>query len=258
MVSLTGLTLLSNPSKVTFTHREEDGFIAQNDTTRIKVSGEDFSYFGGRPKATSGTITGLKYYSYDADLDSFVLRYKLTDARLKLYDAATTSDLAALTKEVFAKKDVLVGSSGDDTLSGFGKKDKLRGKDGNDFLHGDGGKDILDGGAGADYLDGGKGKDTFVFKSDPATGTDTVLAFQKGEKIQLGHKVFDGLEKGKLGDGQFVSGPAALDADDHVIYDPGTGYLRYDADGSGLQPAVLIAVLPKNIGHLDAGNFLVI
>lgn len=257
LVSVNGLTLLSNPNKVTFTHREPDGFIAENDTVRIKVSGEDFGYFGGRPKASTGTITGIKYYTYDAELDTFVLQYKLTGAKLDLHDAATFSSLTEVTKAVFAKNDVVKGSSGDDVLNGFGKNDKLYGGDGNDTLRGDGGKDILTGGNGADVLDGGGGKDTFVFKADPVTGADTILNFKSGEELQFKATIFDALDKGPLDDIHFAIGSAATDPEHRIIYDPDNGNLWYDSDGSGTQAAVLVAHLPAGL-DLGAGNILVI
>jgi len=256
-LSLTGVSLLSNPNKVTFTNREPDGFTADNGTTRIVVGGEDFSYFGGRPKATTGTIEDIKYYSLDAETDQFVLYYRLTGAKLDLHEAATESDLAKITEKVFAKKDVLVGSNGNDVLNGFKGNDELRGKAGVDTLHGDGGKDRLDGGDGTDTLDGGKGKDTFVFKSDPSTGVDTILSFEKEEKIELGHKIFAGLTEGALGAEHFALGSATT-ADHHVLYDPGSGNLSYDSDGNGAAAAVVIAVLPTNLTHLDASSIFVI
>ena len=256
-VHLTGLTLLSNPNKVTFTKRESDGFTAANKTTKIVIGGEDFGYFGGRPKGTTGTIQDIKYYRYDVETEKFVLFYKLQGARLSLHDVARKVDLAKLTKEVFAKKDLLIGSSGNDVLNGFKGNDELRGKDGNDTLRGDGGNDRLIGGKGVDTLEGGKGKDTFVFKADPATGIDRIVTFQKGERIELKAKFFPGLKKGALGDDQFALGSSATTADHRIIYDPNTGYLRHDADGSGSGAATLFAYLPSGLGHIGADNFFV-
>jgi hypothetical protein len=257
-VNLNGLTLVSNPNKVTFTNRTSDGFKAETDTARIVVGGEDFSYFGGRPKGTTGTITDVKYYTLDVETSKYVLNYKLQGAKLDLNDVATNSDLAKLTKDVFAKKDLLIGSSGNDVLNGFKGNDELRGKAGIDTLRGEGGNDRLDGGEGTDTLDGGKGKDTFVFKSDPATGVDRILSFQKDERIEMKAKVFDGLEKGALGDHQFTIGTAATTADHRIIYDPNTGQVLHDADGNGPGTATLFAYLPGGLSHVGADNFFVI
>ena len=256
-VHLSGMTVISSPNKVTFTKRESDGFTATNDTTKVVIGGEDFSYFGGRPKGTVGTIHDIKYYSYDVETEKFVLYYKLQGARLALNDVVKSSDMAKLTKEVFAKKDLLVGSSGNDVLNGFKGNDELRGKDGDDTLRGDGGKDRLDGGKGTDTLDGGKGKDTFVFKADPATGVDRIVTFEKGERIELKAKFFAGLEKGALGEHQFAIGAAATTADHRILYDPGTGRLFHDADGNGDGAATLFAYLPTDLGHIGADNFFV-
>src|SRR5688572_5191618 len=59
-------------------------------------------------------------------------------------------------------KDVLLGGSGNDTLSGANSKDKLFGEDGDDALSGGNGKDALDGGPGTDSCNGGKKKDTIT------------------------------------------------------------------------------------------------
>jgi len=41
----------------------------------------------------------------------------------------------------------------------------------------------------------------------------------------------------------FVVGTAAQDADDRLIYDPVTGILYYDADGSGVGARIAVAKL---------------
>ena len=257
-VNINGLTLISSPSKVTFTKRKSDGFTAESDTAKLVVGGEDFSYFGGRPKGTTGTITDIKHYTLDAETSKYVLNYKLQDAKLPLKEVVSNSDVAKITKNVFAKKDLMIGSSGNDVLNGFKGNDELRGKAGNDTLRGEGGKDRLDGGDGTDTLDGGKGKDTFVFKSDPATGVDRILTFQKGESIEMKAKFFAGLDKGALGDHQFTIGAAATTADHRIIYNPNSGQLFHDADGSGGDAAPLFAYLPGGLTHIGAGNFFVI
>jgi Ca2+-binding RTX toxin-like protein len=59
-----------------------------------------------------------------------------------------------------AGKDILLGGTGDDTLNGGNGKDKLFGDAGNDTLNGGAGRDKLFGDAGNDTLNGGNGKDT--------------------------------------------------------------------------------------------------
>ncbi|MGH2692052.1 MAG: calcium-binding protein [Actinomycetota bacterium] len=57
-------------------------------------------------------------------------------------------------------KDILLGGTGNDALNGGNGKDALRGETGNDTLNGGNGKDNLDGGPDVDSCNGGRGKDT--------------------------------------------------------------------------------------------------
>ncbi|MCV4339837.1 calcium-binding protein [Pseudomonas capsici] len=77
--------------------------------------------------------------------------------------------------------DILYGRAGNDTLEGGDGKDTLYGEDGDDTLLGDAGNDTLsggygndtlDGGSGNDSLDGGYGSDTYVFRK--GSGQDTI------------------------------------------------------------------------------------
>lgn len=58
-------------------------------------------------------------------------------------------------------------------------------------------------------------------------------------------KFHDGMIRGVLAGGLFVSAPAAAaqDADDFILYDTANGELYYDADGSSAVEAVKFAVL---------------
>ena len=251
-LALQGISILASPANVSFSNRESDGFIAQSQVVRLEVGGEDFHYFGGRPKAT-GTITDIKYYA------SGTLYYKITKLDLDLHDIASTKNLAQVTKTAFAKDDIVKGSFGVDTLAGFRGKDKIDGKAGNDTLQGDGGKDILIGGDGYDTLNGGKGKDTYVFKSAAIYGVDTITKYQDGETLQFKSKKFDGLTKGELSPDQFVVGTVAGDADDRFIYDPSTGHLYHDPDGFGGVAKTLVVIMqPKLDDIFDAHNIFVI
>jgi Ca2+-binding RTX toxin-like protein len=248
---LQGLSIFTAPSGSTFDPRESDHFVVDNETIRLDVGGEGFSYFGGRPKL-EGSITSIKYYY----LDEIV--YKLTDAKIDLRVIVNTNDATKISEKIFAKNDVLKGTSETDFLYGLKGKDKLIGNAGADYLYGGGGKDKLIGGDGPDQLDGGKGKDTFVFKSDPKLGADTLASFDAGDRIELKAKFFPGLSTGELAPEHFVLGSQAVDGDDRIMYDPATGYLWHDADGSGSQGRTLVAVLPAGLDSFDAGNILII
>ena len=55
----------------------------------------------------------------------------------------------------------------------------------------------------------------------------------------------------------FHAGVAAADADDHIIYNRANGHLYYDADGTGADAQVLLAVL-TNHPLVLANDFAVI
>jgi Ca2+-binding RTX toxin-like protein len=62
-------------------------------------------------------------------------------------------------------RDVICGGGGSDTIYGMGGDDVLCGGPGADTIYGGAGDDALEGDSGADYLDGGSGGDTAVFGS---------------------------------------------------------------------------------------------
>jgi Ca2+-binding RTX toxin-like protein len=66
----------------------------------------------------------------------------------------------------------ILGTAGNDTLTGSGNVDRILGQGGNDTLSGVGGNDELIGGIGSDTLWGGAGNDTYTFNR--GDGTDTV------------------------------------------------------------------------------------
>jgi Ca2+-binding RTX toxin-like protein len=124
---------------------------------------------------------------------------------------------------------------------------------------GNNGANILNGGAGADVLAGYGGADTFAFTTALGGGNVDVIAdFTAGtDKIALDDAIFTGLGLGALGAGAFVTGAAAADGDDRIIYNSATGQLFFDADGNGAGAAVLFATLLGNPA-LAASDFQVI
>lgn len=151
-----------------------------------------------------------------------------------------------------SNKNAINGGSGNDSLSGNG---------GNDTLTGGSGNDSLVGGTGNDTLVGGLGKDYFVFsgKLNKVSNVDTLKDFSvKDDTILLENAVFTKLTKtGTLNKEFFKFGAVAKDGNDHILYDAQTGYLRYDADGSGKGAAVLFAKLAPGLA-LTYADFYVI
>ena len=121
------------------------------------------------------------------------------------------------------------------SLVGNGAANTLAGADGADRLFGRGGNDTLQGGAGADsfHFDSALGSGNVDKISDFSVVDDTIM---------LDRAVFTGFSvDGTLATGAFVSGIAAADADDRILYESATGKIFYDADGNGAGAATLFA-----------------
>jgi Ca2+-binding RTX toxin-like protein len=159
-----------------------------------------------------------------------------------------------------AGNDTLDGLQGADTLEGGAGNDTLMGGNGADSLDGDEGDDILYGGLGTDNLTGGAGSDSFVFDTAfTGTNKDTITDFNVADDvIVLDDAVFTALSAGPLSSDAFRIGSAALDADDRIVFNAGTGALSYDADGSGGGLAIQFATLQSPTGILTAADFLVV
>lgn len=169
----------------------------------------------------------------------------------------------------------LVGNAGDDDLTGGEGMDLLRGNLGNDILRGGIGRDTLYGGKGVDTIFGGKGADLIIggadndfltgglgqdiFRLTTTDSVDTISDFSiVDDTIQLVNTVFTQLVTlGNLDAGNFITGAAAVNENDHVIYDNATGALFYDADGTGSDAAVQIALLGVALSLTNA-DFVVI
>ncbi|HVQ08596.1 MAG TPA: calcium-binding protein [Allosphingosinicella sp.] len=133
---------------------------------------------------------------------------------------------------------------------------------GNEFgqtVVGNAGANVLDGKGGNDLLAGLGGADTFAFTSALGAGNvDTIFDFSAADDtIALDDAVFTGLTPGALPAGAFVTGAAAQDLDDRIIYNQATGQLFYDADGSGAGAAVHFATL-SGAPAITAADFMVI
>ncbi len=153
----------------------------------------------------------------------------------------TLSGSAAIDGRGNVLGNVINGNAADNELSGEGGDDILKGKDGNDTLVG---------GDGNDTLVGGLGQDTYLFDAplDESTNVDRITDLNPADDvIRLEGAVFPAFASaGTLKASAFRAAPVAGDADDRILYDPATGFLRYDADGTGAAAAV-------RFGRLGAG-----
>jgi Ca2+-binding RTX toxin-like protein len=154
--------------------------------------------------------------------------------------------------------DNLVGAAGADTIQGYGGSDRLFGGDGGDSLNGGSGADWLYGQAGADTLTGGAGRDQFVFDSALDSGVDRITDFSpKDDTIRLDHHIFtEAGVTGVLSTAAFWRGGAAHDGTDRIIYDPQTGHVMYDPDGTGPLAAHAVADLSPWL-NIQASDFVI-
>jgi len=133
--------------------------------------------------------------------------------------------------------DVLVNSSGDTSIFGG---------DGDDLIYDIGaGNDTLYGGDGSDTLYGGQGDDTFVFRSGES-GTDTILAFDSGDKIDL-TDYLDGFDPLQDVIDDFVT--LTSNGEDTTVT------VHVDGDGGLLGESVEVAVI-ENATGLDITDVL--
>ncbi len=153
---------------------------------------------------------------------------------------------------------VLNGNSNSNTLTGQGGNDTLYGKSGNDTLTGNAGNDWLYGGKGNDKLAGGAGADTFAFAESGNKNSDTISDFQIGvDRIALDDAVFTNAgPAGSLANAAYWEGSKAHDASDRVIYNPATGAIFYDPDGTGSLAQVKVATVTVGT-DLSATDFFI-
>lgn len=140
----------------------------------------------------------------------------------------------------------------------------FRGLGGNDVISTGFGDDTITGGLGRDTLSGGMGADKFVFGS-AREGGDTITDFVAGiDQIRIsgaGFAIPVALRNSSQGldEELFHVGPRAAERDDRFILktaDARFDTLWFDPDGSGRRPAVLLAVLPENVGLAEGHIFV--
>ena len=136
-----------------------------------------------------------------------------------------------------------IGNALDNVITGSPVANVLRGGSGSDRLEGRDGDDAISGGLGADQLFGQNGADDFLFDTALDGTFDTIGDFEIGvDQILLKSTVFSAINGvGTLDAEAYHEGSAAAEADDRIIYDSTSGFIFYDADGSGAGAAVLFA-----------------
>jgi Ca2+-binding RTX toxin-like protein len=152
------------------------------------------------------------------------------------------------------------GGNGNDVLVGNSVGNVLMGRGGNDSLRGNGDNDTLLGGLGNDTLNGGGANDSFVFNTalNAVTNVDRIIGYVVADDvIKLDNSVFTRLGAPKVLPAGWFRTNSPADANDYIIYRPGTGELIYDLNGSRPGQAVLFAVLPTGLAMANT-EFMVI
>ena len=163
---------------------------------------------------------------------------------------------------LYANIAIARGALIEDAKGGAGN-DAIYGNAAANVLFGNAGHDTISGGFGNDYLAGGSGRDNFVF-NDKLSGTgnrDRIADFKAADDtIKLENANFTrltGAANTVLSASQFWAGSAAHDTSDRVIYNPATGVLTYDSNGSAAGGSVQFAVLSAHLVLTNA-DFVII
>ncbi len=215
--------------------------------TLIGGAGNDTYYLG------YDAVDVINDGGLSSDVDTVIMPYQLNKYTLPTGIENGTISPGTQTSS-------LIGNTSDNRLVGNDGKNTLGGAVGRDSLFAGNGNDVLDGGVDSDTLTGGKGKDSFVFDSSlSSTNVDKITDFKPiDDTIKLDNQIFTQLTGlGVLNADFFVKGANALAPNDYVIYNPATGTVIYDSDGSGAGFGVQIAALGVNLNVTNA-DFVVI
>lgn len=146
----------------------------------------------------------------------------------------------------------ITGNRGANKLNGQGGNDDLDGFTGSDTLFGGTGNDTLNGGSDRDFLTGGDGLDQFVFNMTLSVeNMDYITDFTpRDDSILLDDTFFKMLGSADsptpVNYQFFTTGVAAKDWNDYLIYNPQTGFLYYDYNGSFSGGMSVVANLGTN------------
>jgi Ca2+-binding RTX toxin-like protein len=146
---------------------------------------------------------------------------------------------------------------GNDVINCGSGNDTVYGGSGNDTVNCGSGYDRVYGKQGYNTLNAGTGHDDFVFDTALSNSFDVINHFNTSlDKIYLDHNIFTGLATGALASSAFYVGAGPHAAADRVIYNPGTGDLMFDPDGSGSHSAQVFAHLSPGLTNLGSSLFV--
>lgn len=141
----------------------------------------------------------------------------------------------------------LIGTDGDDILTGKGGNDTIDGGKGRDAIFGGDGDDILIGGLGGDTLTGGDGNDQFVYRNF-SDRTDQIIDFTPGKDILVLTEVFSNLG---------YSGTNPIDDGYMQLVQSGSNTLvQIDPDGTGFATFKTLVTLQNVLSSdLNSNSF---
>lgn len=222
--------------------------------------------FGGRDTLIGGSLDDYYELSDTTDVRGALTFDRIIEKRNAGIDTVSVaSDLGRLTYIMDANiENVVILGVGEFNIIGNKRDNVIDGGGGINLLEGKGGDDVLRGFSFDDILDGGKGNDElFAFKYnwsrfstplDPKNNVDFVYGVTL---LKLSQEIFASLPVGVVEDKYFTWGKTATTGDHHLIFEPNTDKLYYDADGVGGDPQTLFARLPDAGDLFSADQFLV-
>ena len=153
----------------------------------------------------------------------------------------------------------VVLSNGNDIFNGAGgTSGNIIANGGNDHIIAGNGKVLIALGEGSDTVTAGPGHDQIRFDSALLGQIDKITNFHHAvDEIVLTEEDFTAIGTGAIGHllakADFHVGTQAVTASQYIIYDPHTGFLYYDSDGSGpaLQKHFATLSAHLNLTHTD-------
>jgi serralysin len=245
-----------------------DVVLGENGNDRFGVAGLDTHFLGGAGKDLFEFEVAGRLNQVIGGAGKDTVSFKAVDPaavgdisiNLRL-GIATFSDQG---KDVLGQVENIIGTHGNDEITGDDRANVLNGAGGLDEIEGGDGRDRLVGGALGDTLTGDEGADTFVFLDvlDSTGGfasTDRILDFTRddGDRIDLS-AIDANLGKGGdqafrfIGTGAFSGKAGELRFDGDVIQADGTNTVFADVDGDG----VADMVFDVNLTDFVSGDFI--
>ncbi|WP_405278078.1 VCBS domain-containing protein [Cobetia sp. Ld8] len=176
------------------------------------------------------------YVSVDGDGDTSTSNVSIDVDKLAVVIGTSGDDTLSGDGDGPFYADYLIGQSGDDILNGGEGSDRLEGGSGNDALSGGVDNDTLSGGTGGDILAGGTGDDVLTGGSGNdiligGGGADTFRWLSGDDVSTEGGMAIDTIADFSAADGDVIDLSDLLQADEDA--DTLSSFLHFESDGDG-------------------------